>query len=108
MLFRSLQARIIGDVDRALAAWRGAQSSLAAMRELRAAQQARARSLKEQFDAGAAEAFDILTAEAELAEAELFHWEARIKELRALGELEDAIQFPLSLDLSLNPRRSAP
>ncbi len=104
----ALQARIIGDVDRALAGWRGAQSRLEAMKELRAVQESRVKSLQAQFDAGAAESLDVLTAEAELAAAELFQWEARVKTLRAFGDLEDAIQFPLPLDLSLTPRRSEP
>jgi len=104
----ALQARIIGDVDRVLAVWLGAQSRVEAMKELRAAQETRVKSLQAQFDAGALESFDVLTAEAELAADELFQWEARVKALRAFGELEDAIQFPLPLDLSLNPRRSEP
>ena len=104
----ALQARIIGDVDRALAAWHGAQTRSAALADVRTEQQARVQSLQTQLQAGAVESLDVLAAEAELAVDELFHWEARIKELRALGELEDAIQFPLTPDLSLNPRRSAP
>jgi outer membrane protein TolC len=104
----ALQARVIGDVDRALAVWQGAQSRVEAMKELRAAQETRVKSLQAQFDAGAVESLEVLTAEAELAADELFHWEASVKALRAFGELEDAIQFPLPLDLSLNPRRSEP
>ena len=104
----ALQARIAGDVDRALAAWQGAQMRSDALEEFRAAQESRVKSIKAQFDAGAVESLDVLTAEAELAGEELFHWEARVKALRAFGDLEDAIQFPLSLDLTLNPRRSEP
>jgi outer membrane protein TolC len=78
------------------------------MKELRATQESRVKALQSQFDAGAVESLDVLTAEAELAADELFQWEARVKALRAFGELEDAIRFPLPLDLSLNPRRSEP
>ena len=104
----ALQARIVGDVDRALAVWQGAQASAAAMEAVRTAQQNRLASLKAQFDAGAIESLDLLNAEVELAADELFQWEARVKAMRASGELEDAIQFPLPLDLSLNPRHSEP
>ena len=104
----ALQARIAGEVDRALAAWRGAQSRLAALGGVRAAQQNRVASLKAQFDAGAVESLDVLIAEAELAAEELLYWEAEVKTMRALGELEDAIQFPLTCDLSHNPRASEP
>jgi outer membrane protein, heavy metal efflux system len=100
----ALQARIVGDVDRVLAGWQGAQSRLTALNELRAAQKARLFSLQAQFDAGAVEALDIRLAEVELATNELLHWDAQLKTLRAFGDLEDAAQFPLSFDVTLNPR----
>jgi len=95
----ALQARIVGDVDRALAVWRGAQIRSAALEEIRAAQETRVKSLRAQLDAGAVESLDVLTAEAELAGDELFYWEARVKALRAFGELENAVQFPLPMNL---------
>lgn len=102
----ALQARIVGEVDRAVAVWQGAQTRLTALEELRAAQKARLSSLQAQFEAGAVEALDMRLAEVELATDELLHWNARLKALRALGDVEDAAQFPLSLDVSLNPRAS--
>jgi outer membrane protein TolC len=104
----ALQARIIGDVDHALAVWQGAQSRLAALAEVRAEQEARVKSLQAQLDAGALELLDLLGAEVELAAGQLLHWDAKLKALRAVGELEDTIQFPLPLDLSLNSRHSKP
>lgn len=100
----ALQARIVGEVDRALTVWQGAQSRLTALDELRAAQKARLSSVQAQFDAGAVEALDVRLAEVELAMDELLHWNAQWKALRAFGDLEDAAQFPLSFDVSLNPR----
>jgi outer membrane protein TolC len=94
----ALQARIVGDVDRALVVWRGAQIRSAALEEIRAAQETRVKSLRAQLDAGAVESLDVLTAEAELAGDELFYWEARVKALRAFGELENAVQFPLPMN----------
>ncbi len=91
----ALQARIVGEVDHAVAVWLGAQTRLNALEELRAAQKTRLSSLQTQFEAGAAEALDLRLAEVELATDELLHWNARLKTLRALGEVEDAIQFPL-------------
>ena len=101
-----LQARIVGEVDRAVAVWQGAQTRLTALEELRVAQRARLSSLQAQFEAGAAEALDLRLAEVELATDELLHWNARLKALRALGAVEDAAQFPLSLDVRFNPRVS--
>ena len=102
----ALQARIVGEVDRAVAVWQGAQTRLTALEELRAAQKTRLSSLQAQFEAGAVDALDVRLAEVELATDELLHWNARLKALRALGEAEDAAQFPLSLDVSINPRAS--
>ena len=79
----ALQARIVGEVDRAVAVWRGAQARLTALEELRAAQKTRLSSLQAQFDAGAVEALDVRLAEVELATDELLHWNARLKALRA-------------------------
>jgi outer membrane protein, heavy metal efflux system len=100
----TVQARIVGEVDRAVAVWQGAQSRLAVLEELHAAQKARLSSLQAQFEAGAVESLDVRLAEIELATEELLHWNAKLKALRALGDLENAAQFPLSMDVSLNPR----
>jgi outer membrane protein, heavy metal efflux system len=104
----ALQARIVGDVDRALAVWRGAQARSAALLEVRTAQQSRLKSLRTQFEAGAVETLDVLEAESQLAAAEILYWEAQVKAWRAFADLEDSIQFPLPLDLSRNPRRPEP
>jgi outer membrane protein, heavy metal efflux system len=104
----ALQAGILGEVDGALAAWRGAQSRITALEAVRAAQQSRVDSLKAQFEAGAVEAIDVLLAEAELVTDELLQWEAQAKALRAFGELEDAVQRPLQPDLTVNPRLAHP
>jgi outer membrane protein TolC len=104
----ALQARIAGDVDRALAAWRGAQVHFATLDDVLAAQRSRVSSLKAQFDAGAVESLDVLTAESELVTDELLQWEAQLQLQRAFGELEDAVQRPLTLDVSTNPRLTQP
>ena len=104
----ALQAAILSEVDRALAAWRGARSRIAATDNLLSAQRTRLASFKAQFDAGAIEALDVSTAEAELAAAELLRQEAESRAARAFGQLEDAVQRPLQPDLTLNPRLAQP
>lgn len=101
---RALQAQIIGSIDLALAGWRNARGRLALAAGLQDAQEERVRSARAQFEAGALEALDRLTAEAELAAAKRVRWDARIQAARAFGALEDAIQFPLSADLTQAPR----
>jgi len=104
----ALQAGILGELDRALAVWRGAQSRITALDAVRGAQQRRVASLKTQFDAGAIEALDVLIAEAELVADELLQQEAQAKALRAFGDLEDAVQRPLQPDFTMNPRLAQP
>ncbi len=104
----ALQAGILGELDRALAVWRGAQSRIKALDAVCAAQQRRVASLKTQFDAGAMEALDVLIAEAELVADELLRQEAQTKALRAFGDLEDAVQRPLQPNFTMNPRLAQP
>jgi outer membrane protein TolC len=104
----ALQGGILGELDRALAVWRGAQSRITALDAVRGAQQRRLASLKTQFDAGAAEALDVLIAEAELVGDELLQQEAQTKALRAFGDLEDAVQRPLQPNFTMNPRLAQP
>jgi outer membrane protein TolC len=102
------QTQILGELDRAWAAWEGAESRRAALDTLRDAQRAQVSALQAQLDAGATEALDLRLAEAELAAGELPHWNARLKSLRALGALEDAVQFPLSPAVQFPPRPTPP
>jgi outer membrane protein TolC len=104
----ALQAGILGEVDRSLAAWRGAQSQIAALGAVHAAQRDRVASLRAQFEAGAVEALDVLMAEAELVADELLQQEGQSKGLRAFAELEDAVQHPLQPSLIRHPRLAQP
>lgn len=103
-----LQARILSEVERALASWQGAQERRDAMTEAVRSQEARVASLRAQFEAGAIESLDLLTAETEAVSEELFSWQAKFQEMRAFGELEDAVQFPLQPEPSVEPHRPKP
>lgn len=102
------QASILGEVDHALAVWRGAQTRIKALDAVRMEQQSRVASLRSQFEAGAVEALEVLTAEAELVADEWLCHEAQCKAQHAWGELEDAVQRPLESDLASNPRPAQP
>lgn len=90
--FTALQARVIGEVDRAFAGYRDALSKLETAEALATAQQKRMQSMQESFDAGAADRLELLQAELELHAGELARTAALIETQQALGLLEDAMQ----------------
>ena len=92
--FTAVQVKVIAEIDRALASFHAAQSQIEQLKPLRAAQQQQADSLAAQVKAGAAEPLDALTAQSELAGADLTEFDAQLRVLQALGQLEDAIQRP--------------
>ena len=92
--FTSVQVKVIAEIDRALASFHAAQSQIEQLKPLRAAQQQQADSLAAQVKAGAAEPLDALAAQSELAGADLAEFDAQLRVLQALGQLEDAIQRP--------------
>jgi outer membrane protein TolC len=99
--FLALQAKVIGDIEQAVASFRASETNVKALQGLTAAQEAQQRSVAAQFQAGAADRLEMLTAQIELNTAELTRLEAQLKLHQAFGALEDAIQRPLDLPASL-------
>jgi outer membrane protein TolC len=92
--FAALQAKAIGEIDRAVAAYNLAGGQLAPGDALLAAEKRQEQSVEAQQGAGAADQLDLLSARLELDTATLGHLESRAKFQTALGELEDALQRP--------------
>lgn len=92
--FTALQARVIGELDAALTAYRDARTKLETANELLAAEQERMRRMQESFDAGAADRLELLQTELELHAGELSHAAALAEAQQALGALEDAMRRP--------------
>lgn len=93
--FGELQAKAIGEIDRAAAAYRSALANTAALEAMRGDQQALVEATEAQLKAGAADQLELLAARFELVSGEKARWEAEAKALEAWGRLEDAIQPPL-------------
>ncbi|HTI97627.1 MAG TPA: TolC family protein [Dongiaceae bacterium] len=110
--FIELQAQVIGEIDRAVAGLHLAQEQLAAGDAMLAAEQQQQKSAQAQLDAGAADQVDWLNAQLELTSAALARLENEAKLQEAFGQLEDALQSPLTLPdsairkLQKNPRES--
>jgi len=93
--FIALQAKIIAEIDRALAARAAALEQV--MRQSRLTQLARDQSaaVEAMFQAGAADTLELSSAQLEASASELAALEAQVKAQQAVAQLEDAIQRPL-------------
>ncbi len=95
--FLALQARIIGDIDSATASFHASQTTAATLNALAATQAARRQFIAEQFQAGAVDRLEVLTAEVEVNAVELARLDGRVNLQHAVGALEDAVQRPFEL-----------
>ena len=95
--FRALQARVIGDIDAAIASFRASQTNVTAFDRLVGAQEKQQQATVSQFQAGAVDRLDLLNSELELSAVQLARLDARVKVQQALGALEDAVQRPFEL-----------
>lgn len=93
--FNALQAKVLADIESAVAGFRVNQRISAALESL-ARQQVRQREIIDaELRAGAAERLDALNVDVELAAGELGQLEARARLQQSLAALEDAVQRPL-------------
>jgi cobalt-zinc-cadmium efflux system outer membrane protein len=95
--FVELQSQVIGEIDRAVAGWRVAEEQLKTGDSLLAAEQQQQKSAQAQFEVGAADQLDSLNAQLEFDSASLAQLENKTLLQQALGQLEDALQSPLTL-----------
>lgn len=93
--FIALQAQIIGEIDRALAAWRTASQSLEAAQTLATRQADRKARNARVFRAGAIDQVALLTGEIEYAAGQDVLLQAQSAQRSALGQLEDALHIPI-------------
>jgi outer membrane protein, heavy metal efflux system len=95
--FVELQSQVIGEIDRAVAGWHVAQEQLKTGNDLLAAEQQQQKSAQAQLEAGAADQLDSLNAQLEFDSASLAQLENESQLQQSLGQLEDAVQSPLTL-----------
>ncbi len=93
--FTALQARVLAEVDGALASLQATRQSLSSL-DAAAEEQARRRDLvRSQVKAGAAEPLELATAEIETLTIRTQQADSRVRLQQAVGALEDACQKPL-------------
>ena len=105
--FTVLQAKVIGEIDRALAARSSALEQLTNQIRLAKLASDQATAVQEMFDAGAADKLELSSAQLETAVTDLAELDAQIKAQQAIAQLEDAIQRPIEGWPSLERGRSA-
>jgi outer membrane protein TolC len=107
--FLALQAQTIGEIDRALAARTASQDQLQQIDTLLDTQRKHVQAVAAMVKAGAADQFDLRSAQLEVATTEQARLEALVKVRQALGQLEDAMQLPFDALASVeqNPRSEA-
>ena len=93
--FTTVQSKIIAAIDSALAAWRAARRELATAAALLASAQRRGAQTAAAFSSGQVDRPDLVTAELETADVRLARVDAVMRQLQALGALEDALEQPL-------------
>jgi outer membrane protein, heavy metal efflux system len=99
--FLALQAKVITEIDGAVASYRASETNFADIEALVATQTTQQQSIEAQFQAGAVDRLEVLTAELELNAASIARLDAQVKLQQAVGALENAVQRPLDLPESV-------
>ncbi len=107
--FLALQAQVIGEIDRALAARAASQEQLRQIDALLDTQRKNVQAVEARVKAGAADQSELRTAQLEVATTESTRLDAVVKAHQALGQLEDAMQLPFHAlpSVEQNPRAGA-
>jgi cobalt-zinc-cadmium efflux system outer membrane protein len=104
--FLELQAKVIEEIDTAVAAARSAADKAKTAGELRYSLRNREAASRVRYELGESSRLELLGLQLELAFGEIARLEAVVDAQRSFGELENAMQSPLELkDWLLAPRR---
>ncbi len=95
--FLALQAKIISEIETAVASFRASQTNAAALAALVKAQTAQQQLLRQQLQAGAIDRLQVVTGELELSAVQLAYLDASVRVQQALGAMEDSLQRPFEL-----------
>ncbi len=94
--FLAVQAKAVGEIDRAVAVYRGAQARMDSLKELTSAQAKQHEAVAAQLKSGASDQLELLNVTVELRAGELLQADAAAQLAQAFGALEDAVQKPLN------------
>jgi outer membrane protein TolC len=105
--FTALQARVVGEIDGALAGARAALQGVEGAETLSKMRQRTLRSAQAMFDGGETDRLSLLNAQVDFQSAVLNRLDTRVKAQQALGLLEDAVWRPIAdQEILADPRES--
>jgi outer membrane protein TolC len=109
--FNALQARVLAEIERGVAAYRAALEKSATADSLLANLEKQERVTRGRFEAGDVSRSEVIGGQVELATARLTRTDAVAKAQQSLGQLEEALQSPVllpvdTLQLSQDPKAS--
>ena len=93
--FTLIEAKAIGEIDSALAAYRFGDKKMTVANGLLHDQELNQRATQSQFNMGEIDRLALLESSNNLMSSELAHIEAVVGKMQSLGKLEDAVQRPL-------------
>jgi cobalt-zinc-cadmium efflux system outer membrane protein len=93
--FEALQIQIVGEIDRAVTTVAASHEQLRQIDTLLETQRQHVQSVEALVKAGAADQYELRAAQLEVATTEVARLDAQVKVQQALGQLEDAMQYPL-------------
>jgi outer membrane protein TolC len=93
--FNALQAKVLAEIENAVAAFRVSETNSALLDALANEQIRQREAVEAQARAGAAERLDAVNSEVESAAGELAQLDGRVKLLQSVVALEDAVQRPI-------------
>lgn len=105
--FTALQAKVLSDIDRAVAGYRVTMKNLSTLGTLAAAQKKQSDSVQAQVQAGALDRLDLLNSQFELSASALIQLDGQVRAQQAYGALEDAIQRPLPNISTAMPKKES-
>ena len=105
--FLALQAKVIGEIDRALAARLASLDQVTRQRGLTQLAREQSSAVDAMFKAGAADKLELSNSQLEVSVNDLAFLDAEIKAHQAIAQLEDAVQHPLEAWPALEQGRSA-
>jgi outer membrane protein TolC len=105
--FTALQAKVIAEIDRALAARTASLDQVARQEQFTRLARERAASVENLFKAGAADKLELSSAQLEASVSGLANLDAQARAQQALAQLEEAIQRPLESWPALEEARGA-
>jgi outer membrane protein TolC len=107
--FNALQARVLAEIDRALAGYRAARQKQTEAEALMANSQQQEKSAQAMYATGEISRSELAALRLQLSASGIARLDALVKAMQALGQLEDALQSPLGLSAQVwqdSPRLS--